>query len=168
MVFRSFGRREIVSRIREPCRLAQLFPHGSMPINPQRASGDAYRLGQCPPSATPKSDPDVITTSEIEFQNFRDAYDIVQRLRPTWFTRKSGSSTARRMGVSVSSSSIGAGLLVYLDNARLGGVDALRQLSASSIGSLQFMDAATATATLPGIGSSVISGAIVVRTRRGL
>lgn len=117
-------------------------------------------------STTPRPDPDRITTSEIDSQNFRDAYDIVQQLRPVWFTRKSGSSTARRIGVSTSSSAIGAGLLVYLDNARLGGVEALRQLSASAIGSLQFMDAATATATLPGIGSSVVSGAIVVRMRR--
>lgn len=117
-------------------------------------------------STTPKADPDRITTSEIDSQNFRDAYDIVQQLRPAWFTRKSGSSTARRIGVSTSSSAIGAGLLVYLDNSRLGGVDALRQLSANAIESLQFMDAATATATLPGIGSSVVSGAIVVRMRR--
>lgn len=119
-------------------------------------------------SAAPKVNPDLITASEFESQSFRDAYDIVQRLRPTWFTRKSGSSTARRMGVSVSNSAIGAGLVVYLDNSQLGGVDALRQLSTSAIESLQFMDAATATATLPGLGSSVISGAIVVRTRRGL
>lgn len=130
--------------------------------------GCAASSGAAPGSSgAPKSDPDVITTSEIESQPFRDAYDIVQRLRPAWFTRKSGSATARRMGTSPSSSSTGAGLVVYLDNARLGGVDALRQLDASSIESLKFVDAATATATLPGIGSSVVSGAIVVRMRRG-
>ena len=111
-------------------------------------------------SAAPKTDPDLITTSEIDSQTFRDAYDIVQRLRPTWFTRKSGSSSARRMGT------YGSGLVVYLDNSRMGGVDALRQLNTSAIGSLRFMDAATATATLPGLGSSVIAGAIVARSRR--
>ena len=116
------------------------------------------------PSA-PKKDPDVISAAEISAQSFRDGYDIVQRLRPTWFTRKSGGSTARRMGTSPSASAIGAGLLVYLDNTRMGGVDALRQMSAASIGSMKFLDAATATATLPGIGSSVVSGAIVVRTQ---
>lgn len=118
-------------------------------------------------AAKPRVDPDLISVSEIESQSFRDAYDIVQRLRPAWFTRKSGSSTSRRIGASSSSSGTGAGLLVYLNNARLGGVDALRQLSATNIESLQFLDAATATATLPGIGSSVVSGAIVVRMRRG-
>lgn len=115
--------------------------------------------------AAPRADPDVISTAEIEAQPFRDAYDIVQRLRPAWFTRKSGTSTARRMGTSSSNSATGAGLVVYLENSRLGGVDALRQVEAKSIGSLKFLDAATATATLPGIGSSVVSGAIVIRLR---
>jgi len=128
----------------------------SVTLGCSSSSGAAART-----SGTPKTDPDLITTSEIDSQSFRDAYDVVQKLRPTWFTRKTGSSSARRMGVS------GAGLVVYLDNSRLGGVDALRQLSISAIGSLRFMDAATATATLPGLGSSVISGAIVVRTRQG-
>jgi hypothetical protein len=128
----------------------------SIPLGCSSSSGGASQT-----AATPKTDPDLITTSEIDSQSFRDAYDIVQRLRPTWFTRKSGSSSARRMGAA------GSGLVVYLDNSRLGGVDALRQLNTSAIGSLRFMDAATATATLPGLGSSVIAGAIVVRTRRG-
>lgn len=118
-------------------------------------------------SSAPKKDPDVITASEISSQSFRDGYDIVQRLRPTWFTRKSGASTTRRMGTSPSASATGAGLLVYLGSARLGGVEALRQLSASTIESMQFLDAAKATATLPSIGSSAISGAIVVKIQRG-
>ena len=111
-------------------------------------------------SSQPKTDPDVISTAEIDSQSFRDAYDVVQRLRPSWFTRKSGGSSARRMGTS------GSGLVVYLDNARMGGVEALRQLNTSAIESLRFMDAAIATATLPGLGSSVIAGAIVARSRR--
>jgi hypothetical protein len=60
----------------------------------------------------------------------------------------------------------GSGLVVYLDNARMGGVEALRQLNTGAIESLRFMDAANATARLPGLGSSVISGAIVAQSRR--
>jgi hypothetical protein len=111
-------------------------------------------------SAAPKADPDIISTAEIDSQSFRDAYDVVQRLRPTWFTRKRGSSSTRGMATP------GSGLVVYLDNARLGGIEALRQLNTSAIESLRFMDAATATANLPGLGSSVIAGAIVARSRR--
>jgi hypothetical protein len=111
-------------------------------------------------SAKPKVDPDLISTAEIDSQAFRDAYDVVQRLRPNWFTRKTGGSSARRMGAS------GSGLVVYLDNTRMGGVEALRQLTTSAFESLRFMDAAIATATLPGLGSSVIAGAIVAQSRR--
>jgi hypothetical protein len=107
-----------------------------------------------------KADPDFIVATEFDHQGFRDAYDIVQRLRPNWFTRKTGGSAARRMGTA------GSGLVVYLDNARMGGVDALRQLQTGAIESLRFLDAANATARLPGLGSSVISGAIVVQSRR--
>jgi hypothetical protein len=120
-----------------------------------------------PSSAAAKKDPDLITASEIATQSFRDGYDIVQRLRPAWFTKKSGASTTRRMGQSPSASATGAGLLVYLGSARIGGVEALRTLSAPTIESMKFLDAATATATLPGIGSSVVSGAIVVKIQRG-
>jgi hypothetical protein len=132
------------------------------------ALGCSASSGAAPGSpASKKSDPDVVTLAEIQSQPFRDGYDIVQRLRPTWFTRKSGLATARRMGTSPSSSAAGAGLLVYVNNARLGGVDALRQLNADSIASLEFLDAAKATATLPGIGSTAITGAIVVQLRSG-
>lgn len=118
-------------------------------------------------AATPKANPEVISKAEIDAQPFRDAYDIVQLLRPAWFSKTSGSSSTRRIGVSTSNSAIGAGLLVYLDNARMGGVEALRQITPNAIESLRFMDAATATAMLPGIGSSVITGAIVAHSRRG-
>lgn len=111
-------------------------------------------------SVKPKVDPDIISTAEIDSQTFRDAYDVVQRLRPNWLTRKTGGSSARRMGAS------GAGLVVYLDNTRMGGVEALRQLNTSAFESLRFMDASIATATLPGLGSSVIAGAIVAQSRR--
>jgi hypothetical protein len=111
-------------------------------------------------SSKPKVDPDLISTAEIDSQTFRDAYDVVQKLRPNWFTRKTGGSSARRMGAS------GSGLVVYLDNTRMGGVEALRQLNTSAFESLRFMDAAIATATLPGLGSSVIAGAIVAQSRR--
>ena len=117
--------------------------------------------GATPKTSTgPKVDPDLIVATEFDSKGFRDAFDVVQRLRPNWFTRKSGTSSARRMGTS------GSGLVVYLDNARMGGVDALRQLSTGAIESLRFLDAAAATARLPGLGSSVISGAIVVQSRK--
>lgn len=129
------------------------------------------------PSANVERNPDLIATAEIEGQSFRDAYDIVQRLRPTWLTRKADAAASRRMGVTVTTSPTGqrsgiqsgaaAGLLVYLDKARLGGIETLRELSIGNIKSIQFMDASAAMASLPGVGSSVITGAIIVHSRTG-
>jgi hypothetical protein len=128
-------------------------------------------------SAKVKTNPDVITTAEIDAGGFRDAYDVVQRLRPTWFTKARASTSGSLSGTQVAGSaggmsgvqplSAGGGLVVYLDNTRMGGTEALRDMPATSIGSLQYMDAATATARLPGIGSSIITGAIVATARSG-
>jgi hypothetical protein len=128
-------------------------------------------------SAKVKSNPDVITTAEIDAGNYRDAYDVVQRLRPTWFTKARASASGSLSGTQVSGSAGGmsgvqptsssGGLVVYLDNTRMGGPEALRDLPATSISSLQYMDAATATAKLPGLGSSIITGAIVASARSG-
>lgn len=119
-----------------------------------------------------KTNADLITTAEIDAGTFRDAYDIVQRLRPNWFTKARATSGGGLSGTQVSGSSAvqsggGSGLIVYLDNAKMGGTETLRDMSASSIGTLQYMDAATATAKLPGIGSAIVSGAIVATSRTG-
>ncbi|HEY3133747.1 MAG TPA: hypothetical protein VGJ47_03885 [Gemmatimonadaceae bacterium] len=121
-------------------------------------------------SPTTKADPELITMAEIEAQNFRNAYDVIQRLRPSWLTKRAGTPT--RIGVRVGGgggvqTDSGSGLVAYLDNTRLGGLDALRDITPDGIGSIQYMDAATATASLPGVGSSSVSGAIVVHTRAG-
>src|SRR3954470_12841514 len=105
-------------------------------------------------AAKTKTSSDFITTSEIDAGTFRDAYDIVQRLRPNWFTKARASGGGALGGTQVSgsgsgmagvqSASSGSMLVVYLDNARMGGPEALRDMSASAIQSLQYMDAATA------------------------
>jgi len=120
-------------------------------------------------SSPTKSDAELISIGEINSQNFRNAYEVVQRLRPTWLT-KNGAPT--RLGMTVGGgggvqTDPGSGVLVYLDNTRLGGVNALRDITVAGIGSIEYMDAAKATARLPGIGSSAVSGAIVVHSRTG-
>ncbi len=120
-------------------------------------------------SSATKSDAEVVSVAEIRSQDFRNAYEVVQRLRPTWLTKNTAPT---RLGMTVGGgggvqTDSGSGLLVYLDNTRLGGVNALRDITVAGIGSIEYMDAAKATATLPGIGSSAVSGAIVVHSRTG-
>ena len=131
------------------------------------AAAGCASAGSAPGSSGTKTNQNLITSAELDAGGFRDAYDVVQRLRPNWFT-KAGSAPSQTLGgVSPGGSPAtgGSGLVVYLDKTRMGGVAALRDLTASGIGSIEFMDASTAQAKLPGIGSSVITGAIVVHSR---
>lgn len=141
-------------------------------------------VGACasagPPGATTastsKANPDSISAAEIEtVPSVRNAYDIVQRLRPTWLTKAksggisiSGSQMSAPGGSGILGGSAGGGaVLVFEDNSRVGDLSALNDISASSISAIRFMDAATATALLPGLSSQVFAGAIVVHLRTG-
>lgn len=66
--------------------------------------------------------------------------------------------------------SIGGGvrsqaIVVYLDDSRLGGLDALRTLSTDGIRSMRFLDATRAATVLHNMGSEPIAGAIVLSTK---
>jgi hypothetical protein len=106
----------------------------------------------------------VITESEIAASSQRTVYDVVQHLRPTWITRGKNYivNTYR-----VSSDTTGA-VLVYVDNIKEGEIDALQniQLSLADVASIQWLDPQTATATLPGAGGNIITGAIVIRRKK--
>jgi hypothetical protein len=123
------------------------------------AAGCASSSGGSAPKVAEAS-PDRVTSAEIEAtQGVSNAYDLVRRLRPRWLQSSGGTA------------SIGAGritgqvLIVYLDGNRLGGIDALRQLSSSGIKSMQYYDAVRAATVLREVGSEPISGAIVISTR---
>jgi hypothetical protein len=134
--------------------------------------------GSSPTTATAsRVNPDSISLAEIDAtQNLRNAYDVVQRLRPTWITKaRSGGFSMSGTQINAPSSggstalggnSTGGGrIMVYLDDARMGTLSALSDIPISSIASIRFMDPATATALLPGLSTDVIAGAIVVHSR---
>lgn len=102
--------------------------------------------------------PDLITKADIEATPSGNAFDLVNRLRPQWL-RTSGvgsvsGGTATRFGI-----------LVFLDNVRLGGLETLRSVDSASITSIRYMTAERAASTLPDIGRDPIAGAIVISTR---
>lgn len=101
--------------------------------------------------------PDVITRADIEATSTVNAYDLVNRLRPQWL---------RTTGVgSVSGGNPSTyGIVVFLDNVRLGGIETLRSVDSGSVTSIRYLTAERAAA-LPGVGHDPISGAIVVSTR---
>ncbi len=98
-----------------------------------------------------RGDRSVITSAQIQEGGFRTALEAVEALRRTWLIeRPDGLRTQREVQV-------------YLDNSRLGGIQALRQISTSDIESIRFIDAATA---INRWGVDHSQGVIMVVTRR--
>ena len=110
-----------------------------------------------PTTRVSQSSRDNVTSMEIEATSASSALDLVSKLRPHWL-RQGGTA------------SIGGGAItnqvtmVYLDGNRLGGIDALRSISAGSVRSMQWISATRAAVVLPDIGSEAIAGVISVRT----
>ena len=111
-----------------------------------------------PGATVTESSPDHVTTAEIAAVSANSAFDLIRRLRPRWLQSTATGSIA---GGSITSQQ----LVIYLDDTRLGSVDALRTLSASGITSMQYYDAVRAATVLRDIGSGAIAGAIVIHTR---
>ena len=86
----------------------------------------------------PKPGPNLITADEISRVNVVNAFEVVQKLRPSM-------------------------LVVYVDNNRFGDVESLRQISASSIAALRYYSASEAQTKW---GSGHPGGAIEVVTKR--
>lgn len=69
-----------------------------------------------------------------------DAFELVQSLRPLWLNKR-GPQTDVRLPAAPKEGDV----VVYLDRARLGGRDALREIAAASLVSIEFLDAAKAS-----------------------
>lgn len=97
------------------------------------------------------SNPDLITQAEITRAGVSNAYDLVQKLRPIWLTKRGEGSFFQQSDV-----------VIYLDGTRLGGPDSLKEINSTDIESLRFLDARQATVRF---GSGHVHGAILVKTR---
>jgi hypothetical protein len=113
-------------------------------------------LGCSPPSATSESstarpDRNVISLAEIQAVRTDNAYELVRTLRPIWL-RKRGSNSVHYDG----------DIVVYLNETRIGGPEALRQVEAISITSIRYYDPGAANFRY---GSGHQHGAIRVSTQ---
>lgn len=96
---------------------------------------------------------DILTQSEIQEAGVGTTYDVVQRLRPAWLrTRSSGSVRSTPQYA-----------IVYLDGARIGGLEALRRVNATDVSTIRYLSAPDAT-TRYGTGHE--GGAILVETKK--
>ena len=102
----------------------------------------------------PKPGPNLITADEIAKVNVQNAYEAVQKLRPAMF---------RQRQVATAMASASGELVVYVDNNRVGNVDALRQISASTVAAVRYFSASEAQLKW---GSGHPGGVIEVVTKR--
>lgn len=121
----------------------------------------ALLAGCATTSSTPatRSNPNVITAEEIARNPSTSAYELIQRLRPSFLRTRGAVHGAPSGGVNNIES---VDLVVYLNETRLGGSDQLRQIPTSDIQEIRYYSAADAT-TKWGTGHS--AGAIQVLSR---
>ena len=101
--------------------------------------------------AGPRTDRSVITSEQIAQNRYRTAYEAVEGLHAAWLiTRPDGLTVEREK-------------IVYLDERRLGGIQTLREIAASQILSIRYIDPATA---INRWGVDHGQGVIMVQTRR--
>jgi hypothetical protein len=96
----------------------------------------------------------MISSEEIESSHQPTLFDVVRALRPNWLTT---TPTGLR-------SDADAGISVYLDAQRAGGVDVLRQLPSSSASELRFYSSSEAQSRF-GLGN--LHGVIQIVSPRG-
>lgn len=100
------------------------------------------------PSLTP--DRNYITQEEIRGAASTTALDAVRALRPAWLVKRGPQSVSYE-----------ADIVVYLGRARLGGIDALGEMAAGNVTSMEFLSPAAANYRF---GAGHPYGAIVVST----
>jgi hypothetical protein len=87
-------------------------------------------------------DPNLISNTEIAASDARNAQELIEHLRPRWM----------QMRFNRSPGGLGTTILVYQNNTRLGGLDALRDIPVQGIHSIRYMGSAEA-GRLPGAGA---------------
>jgi hypothetical protein len=100
---------------------------------------------------------DLITAPEIATSGTTNAWDMINRLRPNWLKQQSVGSIGGGARTQV--------IAVYVDGHRYGDISTLTSISATSIHSAQWLDAARAATVLNEMGSDPIAGAIIIKTR---
>jgi hypothetical protein len=111
----------------------------------------------CAPAATSSGrDQSVLTREEIMSAEVTNLYDVVHRLRPRWLNVRG----QRSFGQAALSTEV----VVFQNQTMLGGIEVLREMAPDIAMRLRYLDGATATASLTGLGSRHVEGAIIVET----
>lgn len=117
-----------------------------------RAPGSAPDGGTGFPRVRQASGNDVIRSDEIMEVRGNTAMDLVRSLRPNWLVgrgvqrlREGGQVTATTERGTLRSTPGDPSILVYLDHAKLGGLETLQQVPLAAVRAVHWLDAAAAT-----------------------
>ena len=116
------------------------------------AAGDSTR--QQRPVRPQRTRADLITREEIERTNYSNAYEVVEALRNNWLLPRGTDTFLGKPGE----------VRVRLDNSEFGGVERLREIPATNIAYLRFVDPVDAAGRW-GIGYGHGAIHVVLRTR---
>lgn len=105
------------------------------------------------PTAGTVRDPDLITAAELDRHADVTARQAIERLRPR-FLRMRGPSSIQNADADR--------LIVYVDNARMGGVEVLDQIHAYEIQDIRYLSAPDATSRY---GTGHAGGVIAIRRK---
>jgi hypothetical protein len=96
----------------------------------------------------------MLTYQEMEDSGATNLYDAIDRLRPRWLQMRS----SRSLGLPHE-------IVVYRGPSYLGSVGVLRTYPVGTVTHVEYLDSATAAATLTGYGSRHVEGAIILHWR---
>lgn len=102
----------------------------------------------------PSRNTGLLTLDEIESAHQPTLLDVVRALRPMWL---------RQLSTTVQNTQ-DAGVVVYVDDQRVGGINVLREMTSTAATSLRFYSASEAQSRF-GLGN--LQGVIQVTTARG-
>lgn len=110
------------------------------------------------PARVERGSLNLITSAEIEAAgaDMLNAYDLVERLRPTMMRFRNQTAGTRSTGDVL-------GPVAYVDDQRLGALDLLRTVMRASVREIRYLSATDATTRF---GTGHPSGAIQVLTKR--
>lgn len=101
-----------------------------------------------------RGSPTEISAEEVQEADARNAYELVQRLRPRWLQSRSPRSDR-----------LETQKLVFIDGNRHGGLDTLSSIPIETVVSVRYLDASRAAAELSGLGGDHTEGVIQILTR---
>ncbi len=123
-----------MSSFTRPVVLLALLGCAACASAPAPGSGSASAGATAP--ARSRGSSSLITREEVQASQGRNAYEVVEFLRPAWLRKRGGAVGVENDGA----------VVVYMDDTRLGPTDALRQIEKTAIASIRFLDPVSAQA----------------------